>query len=155
MRNQSSVVLICLVFICTAAALLAQQPSASLHGILTDSSGAIIPTATIALSGPNTQKAAQKSTQTLADGSYTFSSLAEGDYKISVTWPGFAVFEHPVTIHPGVAEQLPIQLTPATATQEVTVTADRGPEISVDPSQNASSVSLKNSDLDALPDDPD
>src|ERR1700733_2973743 len=104
MRNQ-----FLLVFICTTVSLLAQQPSASLHGTLTDSSGAIIPAASIALSGPNTQKATQKSAQTQADGTYTFSGLAEGDYKVSVTWPGFAAFEHPVTIHAGVAEQLPIQ----------------------------------------------
>ena len=146
MRNKSLVVLIC-----TAVSMLAQQPSASLHGILTDSSGAIIQAANIALTGKNTKKSAQ----TLADGTYIFSGLAEGDYKISVTWPGFAVFEHPVTIHAGVAEQFPIQLVPAAGTQQVTVTADRGPEISVDPSQNASAVSIKSSDLDALPDDPD
>jgi Carboxypeptidase regulatory-like domain len=146
MRNKFLVVLIC-----TTVSLLAQQPAASLHGTLTDSSGAIIPAASIALSGRN----AQKSTQTLADGTYAFSGLAEGDYKVAVSWPGFATFEHPVTIHSGVAEQFPIQLTPATGTQEVTVTADRGPEISVDPSQNAATVSIKNSDLDALPDDPD
>ena len=146
MRNQSLVVLIC-----TVASLLAQQPPASLHGTLTDSSGAIIPAATIAISGNDTQK----STQTLADGTYTFSGVAAGEYKISVTWPGFTAFEHAVTIHPGDAEQFPIQLTPATGAQEVTVTADRGPEISVDPSQNAAAVSIKSSDLDALPDDPD
>ena len=146
MRNKSFVVLLC-----TTVSLLAQQPSASLHGTLTDSSGAIIPAASITISGSNSQKSAQ----TLGDGTYTFSGLAAGDYKISVTWPGFATFERPVTIHSGVAEQFPIQLIPATGTQEVTVTADRGPEISVDPSQNASAVSIKNSDLDTLPDDPD
>ena len=124
MRNQSPVVLICVVLICTAASLLAQQPAASLHGTLTDSSGAIIPTASIALSGTNTQK----STQTLADGTYAFSGLAEGDYKISVKWPGFAAFEHPVTIHAGVTEQFPIQLIPTAGTQEVTVTADADPK---------------------------
>ena len=156
MRNQSPailirVLLICVVLVCTTVSSWAQQPTASLHGTLTDSSGAIIPAASIALSGAN----AQKSTQTLADGTYTFSGLAEGDYKVSVKWPGFATFEHPVTIHPGIAEQFPIQLVPSAGNQEVTVTADRGPEISVDPSQNASAVSIKNSDLDALPDDPD
>jgi hypothetical protein len=151
MRNKSLVLLICVVLICTAVSLPAQQPAASLHGTLTDSSGAIIPAASIALSGKN----AQKSTQTLADGTYTFSNLAEGDYKISVSWPGFATFEHPVTIHSGVAEQFPIQLIPSAGTQAVTVTADRGPDITVDPSQNASAVSIKSTDLDALPDDPD
>ena len=37
----------------------------------------------------------------------------------------------------------------------MTVTEDRGPEISVDPSQNASAVTIKSTDLDSLPDDPD
>ena len=72
-------------FIVTAAALIAQEPTASLHGMLTDSSGAVIPAANVALAFGGTQK----STQTLTDGSYSFTGLAAGDYKVSVAFPGF------------------------------------------------------------------
>jgi len=139
------------VFLCTTATLTAQQPSASLHGILTDSSGAIIPAATVAIDG----NGPRKSTQTRSDGSYTFPGLAAGDYKVAVTYPGFVSFEKAVTVLPGVAAQLSIQLIPGGGKQEVTVTEDRGPEVTVDPSQNAATVTIKDNDLDGLPDDPD
>jgi hypothetical protein len=86
------------VFILTVAALTAQQ-SASLRGVLTDSSGAVIPAVSVAITGNGVQKSAQ----TQADGSYVFPGLAEGDYRIAVTYPGFIAYEHAVTIQPGVA----------------------------------------------------
>ena len=138
------------VFILTAALLTAQQ-APSLRGILTDSSGAVIPAVNVAITGNGVQKSAQ----TQSDGSYVFSGIAPGNYKIAVNYPGFIAFAHMVTIEPGIATQFPIQLIPGGGKQEVTVTADRGPEVSVDPSQNASMVSIKSTDLDALPDDPD
>jgi len=132
-------------------ALTAQPQPAGLHGIVTDSSGAVIPAANVALAGGG----AQKSAQTLTDGSYTFSGLAAGDYKVSVILPGFNSFSQAITLETGVTAQLPIQLIPGGGKQEVTVTEDRGPAVTVDPSENASAVTIKNSDLDALPDDPD
>jgi hypothetical protein len=138
------------VLVLTAAAVFA-EPQAGLHGILTDSSGAVIPAVNVAIDG----NGVRKSTATQSDGSYTFSGLAEGNYRLSVAYPGFVVYEHEVTIRSGVAAQWPIQLTPGGGRQEVTVTEDRGPEVTVDPSQNASAVSIKDSDLDALPDDPE
>lgn len=139
-----------LLLVMTVTALVAQE-SGGLHGIVTDSSGAVIPSVTVSVTGNSTQK----STQTQADGSYSFSGLGEGDYKVAVTYPGFTAFEHAVTIQPGVAAQFPIQLIPGSSKQELTITEDRGPEVAVDPSQNASAVSIKGSDLDSLPDDPD
>ncbi len=128
-----------------------QQKTASLHGTLTDSSGAVIPAATVSL----TRGDAKLSAKTQADGTYTFSGLAEGDYKVTIAYPGFVAFEHPMKIDAGVAAQLAIQLTPSGGKQEVTVNEGRGPDVTVDPSQNASAVSIKDNDLASLPDDPD
>ncbi len=110
-----------LVFILTVVALMAQD-SAGLRGIVTDSSGAVIPAVTVNVTG----KGVQKSTQSLADGSYTFSGLSEGDYKVAVTYPGFVAFEHAVTIQPGIAAQFPIQLIPGGSKQELTVAPKTG-----------------------------
>ena len=140
-----------LVFILTVATLMAQQQPASLHGVLSDSSGAVIPAASVTING----NGVQKSTQTQSDGAYNFAGLAGGDYKVAVVYPGFATFEHSVSILPGVAAQLQIQLIPGGGKQEVTITADRGPEVSVDPSQSSVTVAIKDNDLDSLPDDPD
>src|SRR6185312_4798324 len=141
---------ILLVWLLAAIAALAQQ-TASLRGTLTDSSGAIIPAATVSLSGVGSKK----TVQTQADGTYLFPGLPAGNYKVSVAYPGFVAYEHAVTIQPGVPAQAPIQLVPSGGRQEVNVTGEaQAAEVSVDPSENKSAVVLKDNDLDALPDDP-
>ena len=72
----------------------AQSASGGLHGTLTDSSGAIIPNAKVAIAG----NGAQKTTQTLRDGTWTFSGLTAGAYKVAVNFPGFTAFERTVTV---------------------------------------------------------
>jgi hypothetical protein len=149
MRITNLPVLICAALVFSGTGLQAQQLISSLHGVLSDSSGAVIPAATVIANG----NGAQRTTVTQADGSYTL-ALGAGEYKISVAFPGFNNFERSVTIEPGVTAQLPIQLIPGGGKQEVTVTADAQSEITIDPGQNASAVVIKDSDLDALPDDP-
>src|SRR3569623_1298557 len=139
-----------LVWILAAIAALAQQ-TASLRGTLTDSSGAIIPAASVSLSGP----AGKKTVQTQADGTYLFPGLPPGNYKVAVAYPGFVAYEHAITIQAGVPAQAAIQLAPSGGKQEVNVTSEaQAAEVSVDPSENKSAVVLKDNDLDALPDDP-
>src|SRR5579863_4498005 len=128
----------------------AQTKPGGLHGTVTDSSGAVIPAAEVAITGDNVRKA----TRTLADGNYTFAGLAPGTWKVTVAWPGFTAYEQPVTIQSGSVAQLPIQLSPATGRQEVNVTAEAD-AVSVEPDHNASATVVKGNDLDALPDDPD
>ena len=72
-----------------------------------------------------------------------------------VDYPGLEAFEVHATAEAGKTLQVPIQLKLRVASQEVTVTEDRGPEVSTDPSQSAGATVVKDSDLDALPDNPD
>jgi len=142
-----------LMFICfglMVEAVLAQSTGA-IKGAVTDNSGAVVPAATVTITGPG----AQKATQTQADGTYTFTGLAPGQYSIHFTYPGFAPFEKPVTVSAGATTQLPIQLSLSTEKQEVTVAAEAGPTVSVEPDNNATALVLKGDDLEALPDDPD
>jgi len=134
-----------------ATLLAAQQNAGTLRGVLTDTSGAVIPTATVSLTAGSTRKTAI--TQT--DGSYNFAGLAPGEYRIKVEFPGFETFEKPVTVDAGKSVQLSIQLTPGGGKQEVTVSGEKGPELSTDPSNNQSALIVAGADLDALPDDPD
>jgi hypothetical protein len=129
----------------------AQQTTGILKGVLQDDSGAISPAAQVMLNGNGVQKTAQ----TQADGSYTFPGLAPGTYTVKVTFPGFSPFEKAVTVNPGSTMQLPIQLSVVAEKQEVTVKAEAGPSISVEPDNNATALVLKGDDLAALPDDPD
>jgi Carboxypeptidase regulatory-like domain len=134
-----------------AVGLMAQQNAGALHGTLTDSSGAFVPAASISLSGENLQR----TTETPIDGSYSFNNLVPGRYTIKVDFPGFEPFESGVNIEAGRVTELPIQLKLMSNKQELTVATDRGPELSTDPGQSASALTVTGADLDALPDDPD
>jgi hypothetical protein len=140
-----------LVLLLLRAAASAQPSGGSVHGIVTDNSGAVIPSAAIQLSGA----AGSRSTVALGDGSYTFTGLAPGTYTLKVAFPGFVPVEKTIAVEDGASLQLPVQLTVGAERQSVTVKGDPGPSVSVEPDQNATAIVIKGSDLDALPDDPD
>jgi hypothetical protein len=133
------------------AGLCAQQSTGAIKGVLTDNSGAVIPAATISVSGNGVQRTAQ----TQADGSYTVSGLAPGQYTVQVQFPGFAPVSQPVTVTAGGVLQVPIQLTVVAERQQVTVQAEGAPRVSVEADNNATALVLKGDDLASLPDDPD
>jgi len=143
-------------FLLFAAALLvgsalAQSNTGTVKGVLTDDSGAVIPAATVTLTGGG----ATKTAQTQADGSYTFSGVTPGQYTVNVTFPGFAPVAKPVTVASGAATQVPLQLAVTVEKQEVTVAAEAGPSVSVEADNNATALVIRGEDLAALPDDPD
>ncbi len=129
----------------------AQQTTGTVKGVMTDDSGAVIPAASVSLvsSGGVT-----KTAQTQADGSYTFIGVAPGDYTVKVAFPGFSPFEKAVTVG-AAAVTVPIQMSVKAEKQEVTVKAEAGPSVSVEPDNNATALVIKGEDLAALPDDPD
>ena len=134
-----------------AAALPAQQSTGTVKGVLGDDSGAVIPAATVTLTG----KGATKTVQSQSDGSYTFSGVTPGDYTVAVTLTGFAPFTKSVTVAAGGTVQVPVQLAVRAEKQEVTVQAEATSTVSVEPDNNATALVIRGSDLQALPDDPD
>ncbi len=123
----------------------------SLHGEVTDPSGAVIPGAQI-VAQAGSQSFTAKSGR---DGTYTFRSLAPGSYTVIATARGFATLAvDDVTIAPGQARELKLPLTIETGHEEVTVTG-QNQGVSVNPDQNASAMVIRGRDLDALSDDPD
>jgi hypothetical protein len=133
---------------CSNAA--AQTTTGTIRGVVTDNSGAVVPAATVTLTG----NGSQKSSQSQADGSYVFPGLAPGQYTVKMTYPGFETFEKTVTVTAGIL-QVPVQLVLSAQKQQVTVEAEPGPTVSVEPDNNATALVLKGEDLEALPDDPD
>src|SRR6202021_618453 len=65
----------------------AQLSAASVNGIVTDSSGAAIPGAKIALR--NTQTSVENTTVSNGAGAYSFFNVTPGDYSIEVTAQAF------------------------------------------------------------------
>src|SRR5215831_3755841 len=127
------------------------QTTGAIKGVVTDESGAVIPAANVSLTG----KGVQKAVQSQSDGSYVFTGLPAGQYTVRTTLPGFSPFEKQVTVAAGAAVSLEIGLHVTSEKQEVTVQAEAGPSVSVEPDNNATALVLKGEDLAALPDDPD
>ena len=138
-------------FVFLAVILAAQPDGGTLRGVVSDSSGAVIPTASVVLTGPG----GERSALTQNDGSYSFAGLAAGEYRVRVTFPGFVPFEKAATVAGGQTLAFPIQLTVAAEKQAVTVKGAAEPGVSVEPDNNATAIVIKGDDLDALPDDPD
>ena len=125
---------------------------AGVRGQLTDSSGAAIPGATATLTGAS---AFSKTASTEADRRFAFSAVPPGTYSISVAATGFDAQQKPITLAAGQTLEVTFAMTVEASKQEVTVVASAGPVVSVDPTENATQVTLSASDMDALPDDPD
>ncbi len=69
----------------------AQAPPASLHGVVTDPSGAVVPGALVQLRGP----AGEQRATTDQSGQYAFPSLRPGKYLVRVIVKGFSVNQKP------------------------------------------------------------
>jgi hypothetical protein len=134
-----------------ATPMLYAQNKGSLHGQVTDPSGAIVPGATVQVSGAGKDY----STTSGGDGSYSFGTLPSGSYTLNVSVSGFTPFsETGVSVVSGTSRSLNIPLTIATQEQQVEVTADTR-QLDTEPADNANAVVLSGKDLDALSDDPD
>ena len=126
--------------------------TASLHGRVTDESGAVVPGATVSMTSNQT---APKSATADGLGAYSFSSLTPGNYRVQASAPDLSQREpSAIVLKPG-NQALDLMLHVAVRTQRIVVRDDAGPALGTDQASNANSVVLQGADLDALSDDPD
>jgi hypothetical protein len=123
--------------------------TATLHGVVTDQSGGIVPAATVVLT-PNA--GAAKTAVTGNDGSYSFVAVP-GDYVVEASAPDLKSGPLKVTVRQGL-QSLDLQLKIALAAQQVTV-EERAVAVTPEPTNNASATVLAGNDLEALSDNPD
>ena len=129
----------------------AQKATGTLRGQVMDPSGAIIPGASVTLSG----NGKSMTTTSRGDGNYQFNAVPPGQYTIHTSIDGFTPYEmQGVSISPGKTSTLNIPMTLAVQQQEVHVQAE-GNTIDTTPESNANALVMKGKDLDALSDDPD
>jgi len=124
----------------------------SLRGQVTDPSGAVVASATVAVlvSGGQTHSATTNRT-----GSYEIGNLPAGKYTVTANAQGFAVFvQNDVNVAAGQTAQFNIALDIGVKQEKVTV-QEETPQVDTNPANNASSIVLSGKDLEALPDDPD
>src|SRR5579864_3761205 len=124
------------VFFAFSAALLAQ--TATLRGVVTDETGAVIPAAKVTATGPN----GARSANTGNDGSYTLAGLPPGDYMVEAAASGLVLAETmQVTLSAGV-RALNLQMKVAATRQEITV-QESDAAVNTDAASNASAVTIK------------
>jgi hypothetical protein len=152
MRTWLTALLLLCVSLFAATKLLALPANGSLHGTVTDPSGARVVKATVTVQPAD---GTASTVQSGADGTYLFPQLVPGTYTITVSAPGLALAQpQQVTVEAGRATLQNLALIIAIDQQQVTVT-DQDAGLDTSPDNNAGSIVIKGKDLDALSDDPD
>jgi hypothetical protein len=140
------------VLLMLTAALPAQTGSGTLRGRVTDPTGAVIPQASVTATGAKGQKA---TAVTDNQGAYELKGLSPGAYTITTSAKGFAVStEQNFAVSADQVQRFDIALEIQVEQEKVEV-QEESATVSVNPSENASSIVIKGKDLEALSDDPD
>ncbi len=135
----------------SAVAALAQQDSGTLKGKVLDSSGAVVPGATVSV----VSRGVERTAATDQTGAYAVPGLAPGNYTVRITAPGFGTFHAKAEVAAGKVATVDASLQVALEKQEVTVEAEGAPAVNTEASNNAGAIVLRGEDLEALSDDPD
>ena len=102
---------------------LAQAPTATLRGQVTDPSGAVVRSAQVTAVAAGAQPYTAKTSQT---GAYEIGNLPVGNYTVSVQAPGFAIYsESNVVVAAGQVQQFDIPLEIQVEQEKVEVAGER------------------------------
>ena len=144
--------LACWVTLILSGEILAQAGLGSLHGTVTDPSGAAVTKADVQITAPDGKVI---KTATNPTGSYDVKGLATGKYGIKVTAKGFTVYEvDGIDVGPGQSQKMDVALSIETQQENVNVT-EQSVGLDTSAESNATQMVLTGKDLDALSDDPD
>jgi outer membrane receptor protein involved in Fe transport len=126
-------------------AVFAQETTAGLQGTVKDQSGAVVPNATVEISGPlGTQKAVTDST-----GQFSFSKLPVGMYTVSVSASGFSNYKRTgIELSSGRLPSIEVPLKLG-AQQEIVEVTSEAPMVDV--TQSKVSTSVSRTILDEIP----
>ncbi len=110
------------VFFALFAAILLSQNTASIVGIVSDATGAVV--ANVKVEAKSTATGAVYTALTNATGAFTLASLPPGEYEVKVSTQGFKTVSRTVTVLTAQILRLDIPLQPGSTTETVTVTAE-------------------------------
>jgi outer membrane receptor protein involved in Fe transport len=117
-----------------------QVVTATLTGSITDPSGASVPNATVKVTEQSTSVV--RSTTTSIDGVYNVPYLNPGIYRVEVDATGFKKYSQNVTLNISTTARLDATLTPGSANETVTVTAE-APALQTDRAEVAKNFSTQ------------
>ena len=153
MRAALSIATLLMFLLLAPQLLLAQGGNASLHGTVTDPSGAAVTKADVQITAPDGKVTHTTTNQT---GAYDVKGLPAGKYELKVSAKGFSDYEvDGIDVAPGQSQKMDVALSIATQQENVEVSADQGTGLDTSAEGNITQMVLKGADLDALSDDPD
>ena len=149
MITKTTRVLVCFVIAWMLAGSLAYGQSlfATLTGVVSDPSGAVVPNATVKLR--NEQSGSLRDTVTNTDGYYTFASVSVGDftYELSVESPGFNTYKATgLAILGGEKRNLNVTMKVGSTSEAVEVTGAVDSIVPVDSGEKSATLTTKELD---------
>src|SRR3984885_5475049 len=105
----------------------AQSNSASLSGSVLDSSGAVVPNATVEIHNPVSHFDQSKTTD--ASGRFSFANIPFNPYHLSVAATGFSAYAQDVDVRSSVPLEIKINLQVAASSEIVTVQSEAGEDL--------------------------
>ena len=119
--SKISTLVLCAAFLGISVLLLAQAPTGTISGIVSDESGAVIPNATVTIT--NKATAISRAATTNAEGYYSAPALAAGDYEVRVEANGFKTSVRAATVEAGGFTQVNMPMSLGGTKEVVTVEA--------------------------------
>jgi hypothetical protein len=100
----------------------AQSATASLRGVVTDATNAVVPGSEVVITSTDTAR--QHAQRSDSHGEFSFQELFIGDYRVEVRSPGFATWVNAhIHLDVGNQSQISVQLVPASTQQTIEVSA--------------------------------
>jgi iron complex outermembrane receptor protein len=99
----------------------AQSSTGSVHGTVVEQSGHAVQGANVALISASRDV---RNVLSGADGKYDLSGVPAGSYTVEISAPGFATIQRPITVGAGSDQTVPVTLSIASVSEEVTVEAE-------------------------------
>ena len=124
----------------------AQSDTGRVGGSVLDSTGAILPGASVKLT--NVDTGATQTVTSGSDGNFSFAAVMRGNYKIEVAQSGFATTTQTFSLQVSQVEDLSFRLTPGGSTTTVDVTAS---EPIVDTSTSSTGAVIEGKQVSDLP----
>jgi hypothetical protein len=131
-----------------SSSLFGQQGLGQLNGSIVDPNGAVVPGAAVKIT--NTATGAERSTTTSTDGFYQFTSLAPGEYRITVT-SSFKEYKTTAQVTTGGARTIDIKLGLQEAVNVVDVAAGAGGIAEVNTTDQQQSAVINSRQINNLP----
>jgi Carboxypeptidase regulatory-like domain/TonB dependent receptor-like, beta-barrel len=130
------------------------QFRASIQGVVTDSSGAVVPSATLTLTNKETNQSRQATSG--AEGAFAFANLAPGRYSIVAKKDGFKTTTVPdVAVAAEKTQGVDVKMDVGQLEQQVTVSAEAEQTVETETAQVGGTISTRDvQDLPALGRDP-